>query len=119
MRLWFALLLTLSFALQGWAGVRASDVPCPMGLEMAADMELAGAVDAFANVGDCCNDLAGYLATGQLCKSGQDCQVPSTALPPVQRSITKAARSQSVPPVSCLAAPPPLVNAVWRPPTPL
>ncbi len=119
MRFWFALLLTLSFALQGWAAVRPSDAPCPMGMgtEMAAGMELPGAAAEFADDGGCCNDMASYLASGQLCKTGQDCQAPATALLVVQRTTTRTVASQSVPLARSPATPLPVANAVWRPPT--
>jgi hypothetical protein len=120
MRIWLVLLLTLSFALQGWAAARSSSAPCPMDAEMAmamadtpADQTAEGGMS-----GDCCNDLATFLLTGQSCKSGQACQVPLTALPlPLPVKTTGAAVRQTVPVWHSLAAPSAMVVAPWRPPT--
>jgi hypothetical protein len=81
-------------------------------------MPVAASVQAGDN-DDCCNDMASYLASGQLCKTGQDCQAPATALPVVQRSMTRTVVSQSIPLAQSPAAPLPVVSAVWRPPTSL
>ena len=119
MRIWLVLLLTLSFSLQGWAAAQSSSAPCPMEAEMAmamADM----AADATADdpmVGDCCNDMATFLQTGQACKAGQDCQAPLTALLLPLPEKTAVAVRQTVPVLQSLAAPSATVGAVWRPPT--
>jgi hypothetical protein len=122
MRVWIALLIALSFALQGWAATRAADAPCPMEAEMAVAMAQIAAVsegaadDAMS--GDCCNDMATFSLTGQACKTGQDCQAKLTALPlPLPDKTTVAAVRQTAPVLQSLAAPSATVVALWRPPT--
>lgn len=122
MRVWFALIIALSFAVQGWAATRAVDAPCPMEAEMAVAMAQAAAAPEGAAVdtmsGDCCNDMATFLLTGQACKTGQSCQAPLTALLlPLPQKTADAAVRQTVPVLQSLAAPSAIVVAVWRPPT--
>ena len=120
MRVWLVLLLTLSFALQGWAATLSSSAPCPMEAEMA--MAMANTVaDQTADgtiAEDCCNDMATFLLTGQTCKTGQSCQAPLAALllPLLEKTAVVAVR-QTVPVLQSLAAPSATVVAVWRPPT--
>jgi hypothetical protein len=119
MRAWLVVILSLSFALQGWAAAASLSAPCPMEAEVAmamADM----AADATADdpmAGDCCNDMATFLQTGQACKAGQDCQAPLTALLLPLPEKTAVAVRQTVPVLKSLAAPSATVGAVWRPPT--
>lgn len=122
MRFWLALILSASFALQGWAATQAFDLPCPMEEEMAAAM--AAQLNASdqpspeaASVDDCCNDMATFLLTGQACKTGMDCHAPSSAL--FQPLATRAAPvlSQAVPVASNPTALSALPGALWRPPT--
>lgn len=68
--------------------------------------------------GDCCNDMATFLLTGQACKTGQSCQAPLTALPlPLSEKTDVVAVRQTLPVLHSLAAPSATVGAVWRPPT--
>jgi hypothetical protein len=121
MRFWLAFILTASFALQGWAATQALDLPCPMEAEMsAAAAQVHGEAQQSAGdvaLGDCCNDMATFFLTGQACKTGQDCQVPVSAL--FMPLATRAAPmlSQTVPVASNPAALSTLLVAVWRPPT--
>jgi hypothetical protein len=122
MRVWLALLISLSFAAQAWAVTRLGDVPCPMEAEMALAMTLAAAAPEGAAVntmtGDCCNDMPTFVLTGQACKAGQSCQAPLTALPlPLPQKTDVADVRQTVPVLQSLAAPSATVVAVWRPPT--
>ena len=121
MRIWLVLLLTLSFALQGWAAAQSSSAPCPMEAEMATAMaDTAADQTADGGMSDgCCNDMATALLTGQACKTGQSCQAPLTALltPPPEKTTSVAVR-QTAPVWQSLAAPSATVAAVWRPPTP-
>jgi hypothetical protein len=120
MRVWLVLILTLSFALQGWAATQPSSAPCPMEAEIAvamADRALDQTADG-ATTGDCCNDMASFLLTGQTCKTGQSCQAPLTALLlPLPEKSAAAAVRQTVPVLQSLAAPSATVVALWRPPT--
>lgn len=119
MRLWLVLILTLSFALQGWAAAQPSGAPCPMEAEIAmamADMAADQTADGTLS-DDCCNDMATFLQTGQACKTGQDCQAPLTALLLPLSEKTAVAVRQTVPVLQSLAAPSATVVALWRPPS--
>ena len=118
MRIWLVLLLTLSFALQGWAAAQSSSAPCPMEAEMAmADTAADQTADGGMSDG-CCNDMATFLLTGQACKTGQSCQAPLTALLlSLPEKTTGVAVRQTAPVWQSLAAPSATVAAVWRPPT--
>jgi hypothetical protein len=101
------LLLLLSLALPLYAAAPAAPTPCAMSHDAPADEAPAG----------CCNDADMQAATGQPCKTGQDC--PAGALPllhapavahalPAERRVAPHHR----PP------PPALATAdIWRPPT--
>jgi hypothetical protein len=117
MRVWLILLLTLSFALQGWAAAQPSIAPCPMQAEMAmADMAPDPTADN-TMTGDCCHDMATALLTGQVCKTGQDCQTPlATVLLPQPEKVAAAVR-QTVSMAHKPMAPSALDVAVWRPPS--
>jgi hypothetical protein len=119
MRVWLVLILTLSFALQGWAAAPSSNALCPMQADMAmavADLAADQTADGTMTE-DCCNDMASFLLTGQSCKTGQDCQAPLTALLlPLPEKAAVAVR-QTAPVLQSLAAPSATVVAVWRPPT--
>jgi hypothetical protein len=91
---------------------------------MEAEMAMAMADTAAAQTadggmsGDCCNDMATFLLTGQTCKTGQSCQAPLTALLlPLPEKTAVAAVRQTAPVLQSLAAPSAIVVAVWRPPT--
>lgn len=120
MRAWILLVITLSFALQGWAAARASNVPCPMdasismALAQAASGAEGNALDA--TVGDCCNDMETFLLSGHACKTGQDCQVPLAAMLLPQPEKAAAVARQTVPILRTLAEPSAIPIAVWRPP---
>ena len=122
MRLWLALILSASFALQGWAATQVLDLPCPMESEMAAAMAQGdGQVQPSAGdamLGDCCNDMATFFLTGQACKTGQDCQAPLSAMFLPFASRAAPLLSHTVPVASTPAALSALPVAVWRPPTP-
>jgi hypothetical protein len=121
MRIWLVLILSASFALQGWASTRISSVSCDMGIEVAAPILMSdgsaqtAALDVESD--DCCNDTATFLRTGQLCKTGQDCHVPVSAflVSPPQGTATHL--SLPVPAASTPAELLALPFAVWRPPT--
>lgn len=120
MRAWLFVTLCLSFALQGWAAAPSLSAPCPMEAETVmtmAHMALDQTADDTLS-GDCCNDMATFLLTGQACKTGQHCQAPLTALllPLPEKSMVAVVR-QTVPVLQSLAAPSAIVVAVWRPPT--
>ena len=120
MRAWLFVILTLSFALQGWAAAQPSIAPCPMEAGMATAMvDMAAHQTAEGSMSDdCCNDMATFLLTGQACKTGQDCQAPVTALLlPLPEETAVAAVRQTAPVLQILAAPSATVVAVWRPPT--
>ena len=121
MRFWLVLLLTLSFSLQGWATARAASAPCPMEGSMAefvpqvATGDDGSLVSIAAAVDDCCNDMATFLRTGKACKTGQDCPSPAVALTVAPLGGTLA--SQVIPAALNVSSLPPILVAVWRPPT--
>ena len=121
MRFWLALILSASFALQGWAATPPLDLPCPMEAEMAAAMAQVDSASQpsaeEATLADCCNDMATFLITGQACKTGQDCEAPLSVmfLPFAMRAAPVL--TQTVPVASTPAALSVLPVAVWRPPT--
>ncbi len=117
MRVWLILILTLSFALQGWAAAQPLIAPCPMQAEMAmADMAPDPTADN-TMAGDCCNDMATALLTGQVCKTGQDCQTPLAALFLPRPAKVAAAVRQAVSMAHKPMAPSALAVVVWRPPS--
>jgi hypothetical protein len=123
MRFWLALILSASFALQGWATTRAADAPCPMAAEMAAAMGLVADASegsgAEPKASDCCNDMAAFAFTGQACKAGQGCQAPTslTALPLLVALNPIVAAPHALPGALSPPVPLSLLSAVWRPPT--
>jgi hypothetical protein len=123
MRFWLVLLLTLSFSLQGWTSVRAADAPCPMETDLAAAMVLVmaasegAAMPPAASDGDCCNDMATFLASGHACKSGQDCKAPAAAVTLPLDPGASVAVAHLVPAALSPSVPKPVLVAVWRPPT--
>lgn len=107
-------LLCACLALQGGGLVLASEAPCPMEAEMIA-MVQAGDLDP-ADLPDCCNDLQTWAETGQLCKTGLDCQgLVAWAPAPVTASVGSPPSSGPPPALNARAtrAPP---GATWRPP---
>ena len=86
---------------------------------MQADMEamvLAGDLDP-ADLPGCCNDLQTWAETGQLCKTGVDCQGFVAWAPAPVAQGTDAAPSCAIP--VALNAPLPTVRPAtpWRPPS--
>lgn len=115
MRLLIAILLCLAIPLQGWAAGAGVQAPCPMG-DMVA-MQADAASEEMADLGDCCNDAATATLTGKLCKTGQECQVPTgwLALPtqPVVQALPMSVSLVTDTPTPPRGAP----ASVWRPPT--
>jgi hypothetical protein len=120
MRLLIALLLCLAIPLQGWAAGAVAQAPCPMGdmMAMQADTVIEALADpgVMANLADCCNDAATAALTGKLCKTGQECQVPTGWLAPHSQPVVQAI-PMSVSLVADTPTPPRGAPAsVWRPP---
>ena len=120
MRLLIALLLCLAIPLQGWAAGAAVQAPCPMGdmMAMQADTAIEALADpgVMAGLADCCNDAATAALTGKLCKTGQECQVPTGWLAPHAQPVVQAI-PMSVSLVADTPTPPRGAPAsVWRPP---
>lgn len=86
---------------------------------MQADMEamvLAGDVET-ADLPECCNDLQTWAETGQLCKTGADCQAfVAWALVPALRAMD-AAPSSDIPVALNAPAPSAQPGTPWRPPS--
>jgi hypothetical protein len=120
MRLLIALLLCLAIPLQGWAAGAVAQAPCPMGdmMAMQADTVIEALADpgVMANLADCCNAAATAALTGKLCKTGQECQVPTGWLAPHSQPVVQAI-PMSVSLVADTPTPPRGAPAsVWRPP---
>lgn len=112
MRRLILLMLCLALPLQGWAGLRSAELPCSME-EMVAAQPAEGTVSALP---ECCNDAETAALTGQLCKSGQECQVPTHWVAGAAAALAQAAPGFA--PIARLAPPPPpgALTLVWRPP---
>ena len=106
-RLRLLLLLLLSLALPLYGAAPSAPVPCTMSHDSPAD-ELPAA--------DCCNDADLQAATGQACKTGQDC--PAGALPLMQAAAVAHAPPADRAPAPHHGPPPPTQAAadIWRPP---
>jgi hypothetical protein len=120
MRLLIALLLCLAIPLQGWAAGAVAQAPCPMGDMMAMQADTASEELAdpgeMADLADCCNDAATATLTGKLCKTGQECQVPTGWLAPHSQPVVQAI-PMSVSLMTDTPTPPRGAPAsVWRPP---
>ena len=120
MRLLIALLLCLAIPLQGWAAGAVAQAPCPMGdmMAMQADTVIEALADpgVMADLADCCNDAATAALTGKLCKTGQECQVPTGWLAPHSQPVVQSI-PMSVSLVADTPTPPRGAPAsVWRPP---
>lgn len=110
-----SLILCACLALQGATVALATEAPCPMEAEMAA-LVLAGELDP-ADLPDCCNDMQAWAETGQLCKTGADCQgLAAWALASAGRGVG-AAPSSDAPGTLNIPAPTAPPDAPWRPPT--
>ncbi len=115
MRFFIALLLCLTIPLQGWAAGAGVLAPCPMGDMVAMQADVAS--EAMADHGDCCNDAATAALTGELCKTGQECQAPTGWLTAPSQPVVQA-QPTSVLLVTAAPTPPRGAPAsVWRPPT--
>ena len=109
------LLLCACLVLQGANMAVASETPCPMQADMEA-MVLAGELDP-ADLPSCCNDLQTWAETGQLCKTGLDCQGLAAWAPAPAAVATQVPRSSVPPEALNFAAPHAPPGAPWRPPT--
>lgn len=109
-------LLCLAIPLQGMAGVRAIEQPCPMEQEMAQmdhDQQVAIAAEH-----DCCNDPETAAHTGKFCKTGIDCQISAQyATVSVTTALSLPALQAAHYPVPVFAAQSFDASSVWRPPT--
>lgn len=118
MHLFFAILLCLAIPLQGWAAGAVSQMPCPMGdmTAMQAQLQANSANEAVTDLTDCCNDAVTSALTGKLCKTGQECQVPTGWLGPLSQTVIKTQSASDIPvtapPLPQRGAP----ESVWRPP---
>jgi hypothetical protein len=116
MRRVLMLLLCCTLAMQGmvqaWA---AGATRCPHE-QGATPAQMAAAAQADEEA-DCCNDLAGQLRTGKLCKALFDCPLGTAALVPPPQAVPAPAPSAHTPPVWAERAPPSAPTAaIWRPP---
>lgn len=119
MHLLVALLLCLSISFQGWAAGAGVQAPCPMGdmVAMQDSIPADGDIEATANLGDCCNDAATYALTGKLCKTGQECQAPTSWMGSFSQPVMKTQPLSVLLVVSSPAPPDGAGASVWRPPT--
>lgn len=86
---------------------------------MEADMEamvLAGDLDP-ADLPDCCNDMQTWAETGQLCKTGADCQAFVAWAPAPAARVLGAAPSSEVPVALSAPALTARTATPWRPPS--
>jgi hypothetical protein len=106
MRFLLVFMMCFALAFQGIAGTLVFQPPCAMQHDMAT------ADDAV----DCCNDADTQVDTGQMCKTGQACPVPSVT-GATSLHIPAPAPAASALPASALAfvlSTDP--SGVWRPP---
>jgi len=113
MRTFVVFLLCFAIALQGVAGVRTAEKPCPMS-QMAEATAVDETVEATA---DCCNDAETAARTGKHCKYDMPCQLAGAGVLPT--SGFRAFPPPSTAPVPALV----VLNVsfepsgVWRPPS--
>lgn len=108
-------LLCLSLPLQGFAAWQAPASPCSMQDMMTLSDEAGDTADILA-MEDCCNDMATFERTGQLCKSVQNCVAPAAGMPGfssigVQIPVTQDPKA----PTWC-NSPSAAISRLWRPP---
>jgi len=113
-RLVIVCLVSLGISLQGFAGVRAAEVPCPM---MQAAAESAESAAMPAGMGhDCCNDAATFAKTGKPCKTDLSCQILSQALQSGYTFVLFATTAEPAVPFRDRVIRPHDPSTVWRPP---
>lgn len=108
------LLVCLGLTLQVQAARAFDKPPCPMEATMQAMLD-AGDLEP-ADLPECCNDLPTQAATGQACKSGNDCSAHAAMMPAATpravAALPAAAVAQAPPPASRATA----LATPWRPP---
>ncbi len=117
MRLFIALLLCLTIPLQGWAVSAGVQAPCPMGDMVAMQAESVSEEMEMADLGACCNDAATAALTGKLCKTGQECQAPTSWLGALSQPVIQAQPSSALLVTGTPTPPRGSPASVWRPPT--
>lgn len=112
------LLICLLLALQAPAAALAQGEPCPMQdmMESHASAESDASRPA-APAGDCCNDHATYQATGQSCKTGQDCHVPAAGILTADLLRVERVPGHAVRHAARLSQTDGASADLWRPPT--
>jgi hypothetical protein len=118
MRSLVAFLLCLSISLQGWAAGAGVQAPCPMGdmMVMQSSMAANGDIELTADLGGCCNDAATYAMTGKLCKTGQECQVPTAWMGSISPPVIQTQPSSVLLVIGSPTPPDGAPASVWRPP---
>jgi hypothetical protein len=111
-----SVLLCTCLALQGATVALAAEAPCPMQAEMAA-MVLAGGDLDLADLPDCCNDPQTWAETGQLCKTGVDCQGFVAWAPAPAAHVIGVAPSYAIPDALSSSEPKARPATPWRPPS--
>ena len=117
MRFFIALLLCLTIPLQGWAAGAGVLAPCPMGDMVAMQAESLSEEKQMADLGACSNDAATAALTGKLCKTGQECQAPTSWLGALSQPVIQAQPSRALLVTGTPTPPRGSPASVWRPPT--
>jgi hypothetical protein len=112
-------LVILGVSLQGIAGVRAFEAPCPM-MQGAAGSIDGVSIDSVTMASDmshdCCNDADTFAKTGKPCKTDLSCQTLSQAPQSGYTIALFAPTAEPVAPCRDRAVRAHDPSAVWRPP---
>ena len=113
-RLAIACLVSLGLSLQGLAGVRAAEAPCPMMQDAAESTESSATQGDMSH--DCCNDAATFAKTGKPCKTDLPCQTLSQASQSAYSHVLFAPAAGPTIPFPDRVIRPHDPSPVWRPP---
>lgn len=86
-------------------------------MPMPDSMPANGDIEQTADLGDCCNDAATYALTGKLCKTGQECQVPTGWMESISQPFIQTSPSSVLLVIGSPTPPDGAPASVWRPPT--
>ena len=111
MRAFTALMIFFMVAFQSNVDARVVKQPCAMEQGMQAEMHDSAATR------DCCNDEETAAKTGNLCKTGQECNLPHTFTLVSLQAPVQAPVATPVVPAGNLFSPSFNPPDIWRPPT--
>lgn len=112
MRAFTALLIFFMVAFQSNLDARVFKQPCPMAQGVQAEMH-----DHTAATRDCCNDEETAAKTGNLCQTGQECNLPHTFTLVSLQAPVQVPVATLVIPAGNLFSPSFSPPDIWRPPT--